>query len=186
MAVTSENSLQTRFLIALLPPAEIQAYAKNVIQDLRQRYSTQTSQSPPHITLQPPFLWSQAQGSDLAASLHDFARQQTAVPVVLSNFGAFEPRVLYLNVVKTPELLALQAALVTCLEANGIVVPAQQRPYVPHLTVASRNVTRQFQQAWFELQSQTVDFQFIADRLTLLIYTDQRWQIQAEFCLSKP
>jgi 2'-5' RNA ligase len=193
--VTAENRQnnlvqrgQTRFFVALLPPAEIQDYAANVIQDLSQRYHTRTSQSPPHITLQPPFLWSRARLADLTASLQTFAHEQSALPVFLSNFGAFAPRVLYLQVVKTPELLAFQSVLSKHLVIANIIDPAhqEQRPYVPHLTVASRKLTRQtFQQAWSELQTQTVQFQFMADRLTLLIYIDQRWQVQSEFYLGR-
>jgi 2'-5' RNA ligase len=182
------SNLQARFFVALLPPAEIQAYANRVIQDLTQRYRTRTSHSPPHITLQPPFLFAPERLSALIASLQHFANEQAAVPVFLSNFAAFAPRVLYLNVVKTPELLALQAALSHRLVTDGIIDASQQeqRPFVPHLTVASRNMTRQiFRQAWLELQTQTVEFQFMAEQLTLLIYVGQRWQIQAEFHLTK-
>lgn len=193
MAVTPENlrinSLQTRFFVALLPPTEIQAYAESVIQDLTRRYRTRTAQSPPHITLQPPFLLAQERLFELTLSLQNFADGQSALPVFLSNFGAFAPRVLYLNVVKTPELLSLQSALSARLVSDGVLDPAnqEQRPYVPHLTVASRKLTRRtFQQAWLELQTQTVEFQFMADRLTLLIYTHQCWQVQAEFSLGSP
>lgn len=176
--------MRTRFFVALLPPAEIQTYAANLIQDLSQRYHTRTSQSPPHITLQPPFLFNQERLAELTACLQNFANEQSALPVFLSNFGAFAPRVLYLNVVKTPELLMLQSALSNCLVTDGILDPTEQeqRPYVPHLTVASRKLTRQtFQQAWSELQTQTVQFQFTAERLTLLIYSAQRWQVEADF-----
>lgn len=180
--------MQTRFFVALLPPTEIQTYAANVIQDLSQRYRTHTSKSPPHITLQPPFLLHQERLAELTACLQNFASEQSALPVFLSNFGAFAPRVLYLNVVKTPELLSLQSALSNRLVGDGILDPAdqEQRPYAPHLTVASRKLTRQtFRQAWSELQTQIVQFQFMAERLTLLIYIDQRWQVQAEFPLGR-
>lgn len=179
--------MQTRFFVALLPPAEIQAYAANIIQELSQRYHTHTSKSPPHITLQPPFLLRQERLAELTACLENFANEQSALSVLLSNFGAFAPRVLYLNVVKTPELLALQSTLSNRLVTDGILDPADQerRPYVPHLTVASRKLTRQtFQQAWSELQTQTVQFQFMAERLTLLIYIEQHWQVQSEFQFS--
>lgn len=182
------KSGQTRFFVALLPPAEIQAYAANVIQDLSQRYHTRTSQSPPHITLQPPFLFNQERLFELTACLQNFANEQPALPVFLSNFGAFAPRVLYLNVVKTPELLTLQSALSKRLVMDGVLDPAdqEQRPYAPHLTVASRKLTRHtFQQAWSELQTQTVQFQFMAERLTLLIYINQRWQVRADFQFDK-
>jgi 2'-5' RNA ligase len=94
--------------------------------------------------------------------------------------------VLYINVVRTPELLRLQAALRDYLEAElGIVDPkAKQRPFAPHLTVASRNLTgATFRQAWAELQPRSFEFQFVAEQLTLLIYRGQRWQVQGEFPL---
>ena len=67
----------------------------------------------------------------------------------------------------------------------GIVdLKAKQRPFSPHLTVASRNLTRQtFKQAWSELQSRQVEFKFVGDRLTLLLHNGQCWQIHSEFPL---
>jgi 2'-5' RNA ligase len=173
---------QTRFFVALVPPVEIQVYASDVIQELGQRYRTYTSKAPPHITLQPPFLWSEVTG--LENHLARFASHQSAVPIYLSGFGSFAPRVLYINVLRTTELLAMQAALSSYLETElGIVdLASKRRSFAPHVTVASRNLTRQtFRQAWAELQSRAVEWQFVADRLTLLIHDGHRWQIQAEF-----
>lgn len=179
-----EEAPQTRFFVALLPPIEIQTYAEDVIQELGQHYRTRTAKAPPHITLQPPFLWANASVSLLEATLAQFASEQTVVPIQLSGFGAFAPRVLYMNVLRTPELLEQQAALMNKLEIElGIVDPvSKKRPFAPHLTVASRNLTRQtFRAAWAELQSRSVEFQFVAERLTLLSHDGQRWQIRAEF-----
>lgn len=176
---------QTRFFVALMPPVEVQTYAEGVIQELGQRYRTYTAKAPPHITLQPPFLYAEA--TVLETWLSRFASQQAAVPVHLFGFGSFAPRVLYINVLRTPELLALQAALSSQLDIElGIVDPAsKQRPFAPHLTVASRNLTRQtFRQAWAELQSRTVEWQFVVDRLTLLVHNGQCWQIQTEFAFA--
>lgn len=176
---------ETRFFVALLPPLEVQEYANQVIQELGDRYQTRTSKSPPHITLQPPFQWQLQQVAPLEQTLSEFANQQPRAPVKLSGFGAFAPRVLYINVLKTIELLTLQAALATHLkETLGIVDPKSNRAFSPHLTVASRNLTRQtFRQAWTELQTHQVEFEFVGDRLTLLIHDGQRWQIRSEFSL---
>lgn len=182
----SASSSATRFFIALLPPAAIQDYAHQVIRELNDRYRTNTAKAPPHVTLQPPFLWQIRSLSQLEACLQGFATAQPTIPVSLSGFGAFSPRVLYINVLKTPQLLALQSALMAELEAQlGIVDPvSNRRPFSPHLTVASRNVTRQtFKQAWAELQSRSVEFEFVGDRLTLLIHDGRQWQIQREFSL---
>jgi 2'-5' RNA ligase len=174
-----------RFFVALLPPADIQAYASEVSQELSDRYQMSTSKSPPHITLQPPFLWQRQDIPELQACLSSVARTQSPLPVTLSGFGVFAPRVIFINVFKTPELLHLQAELRTRLETElAIVDPSSHRPFAPHLTVASRKLTRQtFQQAWSELSTRPVEFTFVGDRLTLLIHDGQRWQIQADFLL---
>ncbi|MDX2217368.1 MAG: 2'-5' RNA ligase family protein [Oculatellaceae cyanobacterium bins.114] len=178
---------QSRFFIALLPPQTIQDYANEVIQSLGDRYHTGVSKAPPHVTLQPPFEWSVARQPDLETCLSSFAIQHNAVPVQLSGFGAFPPRVLYINVLKTPQLLALQTNLMATLETQLAIANPQskQRPFSPHLTVASRNLTRQtFNQAWEELRSHPVEFEFVGDRLTLLIHTGKHWRVEQEFPLT--
>jgi 2'-5' RNA ligase len=176
----------SRFFVGLMPPPAIQNYATQVIQELTDRYQTRTSKAPPHITLQPPFLWPVDAIPNLHTGLQSAAHGHSPVPVVLSGFGAFAPRVLFINVLKTPELLQLQATLMRELETHlGIVDPvSKRRPFAPHLTVASRNLTRQsFKQAWAELSTRSVEFTFVGDRLTLFIHDGQRWHVQAEFPL---
>ncbi|NJR65740.1 MAG: 2'-5' RNA ligase family protein [Leptolyngbyaceae cyanobacterium CRU_2_3] len=175
-----------RFFIALIPPLEIQAYADQVIQELSDRYQTSTANVLPHVTLQAPFLWQIETLPQLETCLNQFVQQQPVVPVTLSGFGAFAPHVLYLNVLRTPDLLALQANLTMHLETNlGILDPiAKQRPFTPHVTVASRNLDAStFQQAWIDLETRQIEFEFEAIGLTLLLYDGQRWQIQSQFPL---
>lgn len=181
------SQADTRFFIALLPPSEVQAYANTVIQNLGDRYNTRTSKSPPHITLQPPFFWQGDNTTPLEDRLRQFAQTQPTVPVTLSGFGAFAPRVLYINVLKTPELMALQAHLKTTLETTlDIKDPkAKGRAFAPHLTVASRRLNRAiFKKIWAELEPRQVEFNFWGDRLTLLIHDGQRWQIHSEYELT--
>lgn len=186
MIAPLQEKAQIRLFVALLPPVAIQVYADTIIQSLRQRYHTHTSKAPPHITLQPPFLGSQAMITQVESQLEQFAQHQPIVPVQLSGFGAFAPRVLYINVVRTPALLQLQAALAETLEVEfNIKEPKTQRPFIPHLTVASRKLTRQtFRQAWAELKPRSVEFQFVAEQLTLLVHRGENWQVQAQFPLA--
>lgn len=176
-----------RFLIALIPPQEIQDYAERVIQELADRFQTRTAKAPPHVTLQPPFFWGMEQVSQLEDRLRQFAATRSPVPVTVSGFGAFAPRVLYLNVLKTPELLALQSALMLDLEHIEIYDPkGKQSGFSPHLTVASRNMNKSiFKAAWAELQGRSIQFEFVGDRLILLIHRGQRWQVRSEFELGR-
>lgn len=174
-----------RFFIALVPPQEIQDYASEIKEYFAQTYNSRHAQkSPPHITLQPPFEWQLDNLPVLEQCLSTFALTRTPVPITLQGFGAFAPRVIYINVIKTPELLTLQNDLMIYLEASvGIVQPASKsRPFAPHMTVAFRDLTRQnFKVAWTEFQHRPLEFEFSASKLTLLIHDGRRWHISAEF-----
>ena len=177
------HSTQSRFFIALMPPIAIQEYANTLIQELGDRYQTRIAAAPPHVTIQAPFLWPLESVANLELCLQEFAQTIAPVSVELAGFGAFAPRVLYINVLKTPELLALQAKLLAHLENHlHIVDPvAKSRPFTPHLTLASRKLTRQtFQQAWEELQTRSIAMKFSGDRLTLLHHDGQLWRVRSE------
>ncbi|MBD2019748.1 2'-5' RNA ligase family protein [Leptolyngbya sp. FACHB-36] len=179
------DSSKRRFFIALLPPQEIQDYANEVKQIFVDRFNSRAAlKSPPHVTLQPPFEWANAELLQLSDSLGQFARSRSPVPMTLAGFGAFVPRVVYINVLRTADLLEVQAALLAHTEATlGIVdAVAKTRPFAPHMTVGFRDLTKaNFRTAWAEFQHQSYDAAFTIDRLTLLIHTGQRWIVDQEF-----
>lgn len=172
-----------RFFIALLPPPDIQDYVNQIKQHFAECYGSCAAQkSPPHITLQPPFNWLDAEVPALQQYLSTFANREP-VPVILSRFAAFVPRVIYINVLKTPELLTLQSDLIKHLEGLKIIDPvSKSRAFTPHLTVAFRDLTRQnFKSAWAEFQQRQLHFEFTADYLTLLLHDGKRWNVYDEF-----
>ena len=180
------RSPEARFFIALLPPTSVQDAATTIIEQLSDRYRTRTARSVPHITLQPPFLWELDQREYLHRSLLEFAPFQSPVPITLSGFGAFAPRVLYIHVEKTPALMQLQSALMQHLEDTLAIedVTGKKRGFTPHVTVASRKLTRQtFKAAWADLQEIPFEEQFTCDRLTLLIYEKNRWHTDSDYIL---
>lgn len=175
------------FFIALLPPQEIQDYATEIKQYFAERYDSRHAlKSPPHVTLQPPFEWATENLKVLEECLSSFARTRSPIPVTLSGFDAFVPRVIYINVLRTPQLLSLQADLMNHVERNlGIVDPvSKKRPFAPHMTVAFKDLTKQnFKAAWPEFQKRSLQFEFTAAQLTLLKHDGQQWNIIAEFPL---
>lgn len=175
------------FFIALLPPQDIQDYANQIKQYFADNYASRHAQkSPPHITLQPPFKWANSDVSRLEASVAELAMRKQAVSINLKGFAAFAPRVIYINVLRTPELLNLQADLMAHVEATLSIVDevGKTRPFAPHMTVAFRDLTRQnFKAAWPEFENRQLHFEFIADKLTLLMHDGRRWNIKSEFAL---
>lgn len=177
--------MMSRFFIALLPPQEIQDYANQIRQYFADNYASRGAQnSPPHITLQAPFEWADTNVLLLETFLREFASEQKSIPITLSGFAAFPPRVIYIDVVRSQELLTLKADLMAAVENNlGIVDKVSKtRPFAPHMTVAFRDLTKQnFKAAWPEFEKRQLYFEFTADKLTLLLHDGKRWNIKSEF-----
>ncbi|MDJ0735990.1 MAG: 2'-5' RNA ligase family protein [Nostocaceae cyanobacterium] len=175
------------YFVALLPPKDIQDHANQIKQYFADNYASKHAQkSPPHVTVQPPFEWEDDNLSALEACLQEFTTGQNAIPVILKGFGAFIPRVIYIHVEKTKELLSLQANLMAHMETKlGIVDPVSQtRPFAPHMTVAFKDLTRKnFKLAWHEFKHRELYFEFTAISLTLLRHNGRQWDIQSEFAL---
>jgi 2'-5' RNA ligase len=178
-----------RYFLALLPPIEMQDYVNQVRQQFADRYNSRKAfNSPPHITLQPPFEWDLNSREALVMRLTSFAQSLSAIPITLQGFGSFPPRVIFIHVVPTLELLTAQAELqrfcFTSLETQN-----DDRTFKPHMTVALHDLTPDnFQRAWTRFESQSLEltntpdgqYQFIARSLTLLNHDGQSWQIDQE------
>jgi 2'-5' RNA ligase len=176
-----------RFFIALLPPQDVRDSITEIKQIFADRYNSRAAlRSPPHITLQPPFEWLPENLITLTQSLKTFAQQQSPVPTILSGFGAFAPRVIFVDVKKTPELLSIHSELLAHMEAHLNIVDAvaKMRPFAPHVTVGFRDLTKSnFRSAWAEFQHQPLNFEFVVANLTLLVHTGKQWEIHQEFPL---
>jgi 2'-5' RNA ligase len=176
------------FFIALLPPQAIQDYATGVKCHFDQYYNSRHAfKSPPHITLFPPFKWQPERLEILSCSLSTFAASQSSIPVALDSFGAFPPRVIYIQVDRSNALLDLHQWLLEHLETSIQLTDSREksRPYAPHMTVAFRDLTKEnFKLAWKEFKDRSLHFEFTATHLTLLKHDGQRWQIHSEFPFS--
>ncbi|NKB17243.1 MAG: 2'-5' RNA ligase family protein [Pseudanabaena sp. CRU_2_10] len=169
----------------MLPPQSIQAAIADIQSYFSDRYDSRAAlRSPPHITLQAPFAWLPDNIATLQQHLEAFVHNYTAIPITLDGFAAFAPRVIYVDVVKSPTLIALQADLAKYMETTvGVVDPkGRSRPFTPHMTVAFRDLTRQnFKAAWEEFKERSLHFEFAANCLTLLLHDGQQWNIHSEF-----
>ncbi|AFY55898.1 2'-5' RNA ligase [Rivularia sp. PCC 7116] len=173
------------YFIALLPPQTIQDYATGVKQYFADNYDSKHAfKSPPHITLQPPFEWDTDKAVALEECLQNFVMGRNVIPITLDGYNAFPPRVIYIDVVQTPDLMNLQGDLMAYLENNlGIVDKVgKSRGFTPHMTVAFKDLKRsKFYAAWEEFKNRELHFEFDARKLTLLKHENKRWNIVKEF-----
>ena len=181
----TKSSKSELFFIALLPPADIQAEVTEIKQYFAQNYnSSHALKSPPHITLYPPFKWLTENLPTLEQALAEFAASYPPVGIFLDGFGKFAPRVIFVEPLKTTELMTVQADLTTYLESRlGLVdEKSKTRSFNPHMTVAFKDLKKQaFKAAWPEFRDRPFQVNFTADRLTLLIHNGQRWNVHREF-----
>jgi 2''-5'' RNA ligase len=179
------NPSKQRFFIALVPPPDIQQHITLIKLYFAEHYNSRRAlQSPPHVTLQPPFEWPAADVPQLEECLKVFAANRFPIPVTLSGFAAFAPRVIYVDVVKSPALLDIQKDLMSFVGENlGIGDRVSQpRPFVPHMTVGFRDLSKQnFEAAWLEFKGRSIFFEFTAAALILLIHDGSRWNVATEF-----
>jgi len=181
--------MTSRFFVALLPPQPFQETVDAIKQEVADRYYSRAAQtSPPHITLQAPFTWDVAAVDAIATRLQAFACQHQPLSIALDGFNAFPPHVIYIHVEPNLRLTTLQADLAAELKSSlGIIDPqAQHRDFVPHMTVAFRDLTQpNFEVAWEEFRDRPLQYEFLATHLTLLLYDGQRWNPWAEFPLAQ-
>ncbi|MEM9538875.1 MAG: 2'-5' RNA ligase family protein [Cyanobacteria bacterium P01_E01_bin.42] len=178
-----ERSKIARFFIALLPSQTVQDAANQIKQHFADTYNSRKAfNSPPHITVQPPFDWPEENLLILEQNLKEFAAERSPIPVTLSGFGAFVPRVIYINPLKTPELMALGEDLPKHLQATLGIRDRDRRPFAPHLTVAFRDLSKaNFKRAWPEFKNKTFFAELFIPQLTLLIHNGKQWEIYREF-----
>ena len=175
-----------RFFIALVPPPEIQTSINEIKRYFQEHYGARKAfNSPPHITLQAPFMCSSDRTLDeLTEGLRKFAMGREGIAISLRNFEAFPPNVIYVDVVQKTELMALHKDLAVFMENNYGIVDRRYPNFCPHMTVAFRDLTKAaFHQAWPEFQHKTLAFDFTAQSLTLLRHDGQRWQIYQDYAL---
>lgn len=180
---TSKPSL-TLYFVALLPPPDIRAELTQLKEYIRDTYNTKAAlRSPPHITLQPPFKYPDSDRPQLDAALAEFAASYPPIPTVLSGFSAFAPRVVFADVVHTPELMAAQPALETYLKDNlGIQNSRSYPSFSPHVTLAFKDLKRSdFKPLFEEMQGRSLYYEYTVSHLTLLRHNGRRWNVAAEF-----
>ncbi|MEM9568451.1 MAG: 2'-5' RNA ligase family protein [Cyanobacteria bacterium P01_E01_bin.34] len=180
----SKTEPQQLFFLALLPPPDMQASITAIKQEFGDRFNSYHAlKSPPHITVFPPFKWPESQKSQFEC-LADFAAAQEKIPVTLSGFGAFPPRVIYVRPLKSPTLMEayerLQKFLAARLELVDLM--AKRRAFSPHVTVAHRDLSKEnFRAAWVEIEERSFDAEFTAIQLTLLQHNGHHWEIAREW-----
>ncbi|MCB0531497.1 MAG: 2'-5' RNA ligase family protein [Lewinellaceae bacterium] len=171
------------FFIALLPDTGLQSEVTAFKQYCARHFgASHALKSPPHITMVSPFRWQIDRLPVLAEALAEFSGQQTAFEIELRDFGCFAPRVLFVDMVKNPNLEVLESKLALALEEKTGLKRKSGHGFHPHMTIAHRDLQeRYFREAWAYFSKLEFRRSFQAKALTLLRHTGGKWGIETTF-----
>lgn len=173
------------YLIALLLPEPLHTDVWRLKQEVQRLTGSRNAVGlPPHITLVPPFRQPPAFAAGATAALAQFAAGQAACPVRLADFVWFTDRTLYVRVVPDAALPQLHSALVAWCQQQLPVVPAPRWSFVPHVTIATRDLPPTLVPA---LRQAFVNRPYAArgrlQTLALFRHSGREWQEVARFVL---
>jgi 2'-5' RNA ligase len=182
--LTNRDSLQ-RYFIAILPTSAVSAVARELQQEMMDKYNAKAAlRSPPHITLHMPFGWSEGKEGTLTTALSDFFAGVKSFKVSIDGLGAFPPRVIFMNVQKTAEIVGCQQALARfCRIRLGLFNASfRDEAYHPHLTLAFRDLRKPaFRPAWEFYSQKVYAADFMVESVHLLKHDGREWKAHHAF-----
>lgn len=173
------------YFVALVPPTsiaeEVTAFKKHAAKHFGSKHALN---SPPHITLIPPFRWPKDQYLTLSTALSHFNFQTADLSIDLLNFSSFPPRVIFVDVTSNTSLNDLQAQLAQHFSQHFNIQLKGPFGFHPHMTVAFRDLTAEvFPAAWAHFSAQNYRRSFSVEHLSLLRHNGKKWEIEANFSL---
>lgn len=179
------NVTERNYFLAIMPPepiqSEIQKFKIRVAENFQSKGALR---SPAHVTLVMPFLYKEKNVPELITSLTTFAATRKSFSISLAGFGGFEPRVVFVNVLLSEELLDFKQSLARYVKQHhGIMHPDfQDKGFQPHITIGFRDLKKQqYKPALDSFQEITYLRNFSCSTLSLLRKENEMWMEYKSF-----
>jgi 2'-5' RNA ligase len=174
------------FFIAIIPPepilGELLGFKHTAAEKFR---SGKALNSPPHITLVPPFQWDERKLSDLLIPFFKASATSNSFYLTLDGFDHFGNKVIFVKVHEDKQMLALHRELISRLR---LILPGMEaaKRFHPHATVAFRDLTpANFIPAWDYFSTIEYLRVFHAVDFHLLRHNGNSWKPVQRFELGK-
>ena len=168
------------YFIALVAPEEIDQQVLKWKNLFKERYECSVAlKSPAHITIVPPFWMNEELENDLINSIHAFSITKTKFEITLQNFAAFQPKVIFVDVVKNKMLNDLYQSFVDfIISQDKFPIKKEDRPFHPHVTLATRDLYKKaFQEAWEIFSKKKYEALWIFNGISLLRHNKKNWDV---------
>lgn len=168
------------YFLALIPDGEIKEEVMAFKEEVADKFKSKGAlRSPPHITLHMPFKWRADREEELLTKLAGFRFDAYPVSIALDGFDFFEPRVVFVDVVKSEPLGRLQKELSDFVrrELKFYNADYKDRGFHPHMTIGFRDLKKAiFPEAKAYYQDQVYQRTFEASDICLLKHNGQKWE----------
>lgn len=177
--------MQNLFFLAIVPPASTARKLDKLRHEVWHRFNSQHGlNSPPHITLIPPFKMAPAAADELCEALQKLVLKFKPFGITGTGVNHFDQKTIYAAVDSNESLLALQQSLQSLLVRLNLRTDRPDRKYTPHLTLAFKDLNKvKFKPAFQFLKAQNISLEFEASQIVLLQHSGKRWLMARKFSL---
>ncbi len=167
------------YFLAIIPPDEISAELTSFKKEAKNLYSSSHAlNSPPHVTLVPPFWMGHILEAKLRKSIQELNMNKLEFEVHLNGFNYFEPNVLFVNIEESNSLLKCHESAKQCVEIIIEEPIKMNHPFHPHITVAFKDLSPALlKDAFLHFKEKAFYSQFAFENIRLLSYNDNAWEI---------
>ena len=173
------------YFVAVLPDQTLQDEVTEFKEYAAEHFNTKRAlTSPPHITIQSPFRWNKHNLHPIRVTLEKVCKSHTPFEISLKNFDKFAPRVIFVDVELSDDLIWLHQNLQSQMkEEHGL--EDRFDGFHPHMTVAFKDLKKKiFPNAWKYFSKVKYQKTFLANQLTLLEHNGKNWEILETFELT--
>ncbi len=178
--------MKTLYLVALLPPEPVFSETWALKQEVHHLTGSHNAvRLPPHITLVPPLRQDDEFEARCITALATFAATQAPFSILVQDFAWFGNRTLFVHVSEPTAAKVFQAALMAWCSTHLPEVKPENRPFTPHLTLATRDLPpAQLPGLRRLFAARSYRAQFEVCSFTLFRHDGRQWQARATFELA--
>ncbi|MCP9199785.1 2'-5' RNA ligase family protein [Gramella sp. GC03-9] len=176
------------YFICLMPPSGIKSEIEKIKKEIQAEFGiSHALKLPAHITVKIPFRFNENKEASLLKKLQNFSAELKPISINLKDFGRFDKKVIFINVLDHEPIIQLHTNLQGFIgELTQLKKHELASKIHPHVTIATRDLKRtDFPQVWANFKDRYFAASFIAKHLFLLKHNGKTWDILRKFDFNK-
>jgi 2'-5' RNA ligase len=178
---------KSMFFVGICPPHPLEEQVHGIKEEFYQKYGIKGAfRSKAHITLQMPFNLALNREEKFITELMQLMKAQKSFTLHLKNFGCFEPRVVFINIIENSDINLLQKNIEKFMKQFQVFNGTHKNHgFNPHITIAFRDLKKPtFYKIWNEVKDRPFKESFLAESITIFKHNGKSWDVFKEIKFS--